>query len=134
MLMKASVNDDIVNSVVGDLNSALGAGAVLQCWDGTVPPDMSTGDSGTMIAECACSNPVFGSAVAGVTSANSITDDTDTAAGTITYWRMKTSGGVPILQWTEGVDFITDDPTFALHDTCHIVGIDITITVTPPDS
>jgi len=134
MLMNSTIADDIMGSVVGDLNSFFGSGAVLQAWDGTPPSSIGGGDAGSMIAECPCSNPVFAAVSAGTSSANTITDDTDTAAGTVTYWRMKTSGGVVGLQWTEGIDFITDDPTFALHDTCHIVSIVLTLTVTPPDS
>jgi len=134
MLMNSSVAAATMGSIVGNLNSALGAGAVLQAWDGTPPASISTGDAGSMIVECPCSNPVFAAVSGGVSSANTITDDSDTAAGTVTYWRMKDSGGVVVLQWTEGVDFITDDPNFALHDTCHIVSVDLTLTVTPPDS
>lgn len=134
MLMNSTCADDTRGGVVGALNSLAGSGAVLQAWDGTPPATIGTADSGSMIVECACSNPVFAAVVGGITSANTITDDTDTAAGTVTYWRLKNSGGVVVLQWEEGVDFITDNPTFLLHDTCHIVGIDITITVTPPDS
>lgn len=134
MLMNATIADDDRGSAVGNINSLAGAGAVLQAWDGTPPATIGDADSGSMIVECACSNPVFGAVSGGITSANTITDDSDTGAGTVTYWRLKNSGGTVVLQWTEGVDFITDNPTFALHDTCHIVGIDITITVTPADS
>jgi len=134
MLMNSSVADAIVNSCVGGLNTALGSGAVLQAWDGTPPASIGSGDAGSMVVECACSSTVFAAASGGVSSANTITDDSDTGAGTLQYWRMKTSGGVTILQWEEGVDFITDDPTFALHDTCAITTLDISIAVSPADS
>jgi len=134
MLMNTSVGTATQGSTVGNINSDLGAGAVLQAWDGTPPAAIGDADTGSMIVECPLSNPVFGAVSGGVSSANTITDDTDTGAGTVTYWRMKSSGGVVILQWTEGDDFITDDPNFALHDTCHIVSVDLTLTVTPPDS
>jgi hypothetical protein len=134
MLMNASLASNMIAAMHAELNTLIGSGAVIQCWDGTPPASISAGDAGSMIAECGCSSPAFGSVSAGVANLSPSTDDTNTAAGTVQYWRLKQSGGTTVLQWNEGVDFITDDPAFLSGDTCHIVDIELTYTVTPPDS
>jgi len=134
MIMNSALASNMIAAMHDELNTIAGSGAVIQCWDGTPPASIGAGDSGSMIAEMGCSTPAFGAVVAGVADLSTTTDDTNTGAGVVQYWRMKQSGGSTMLQWTEGVDFITDDPTFDSGDTCHISLLEITYTVTPPDS
>lgn len=135
MIMNSSLAANMITAMHAEVNALLGAAAVIQCWDGTPPPTIGSSDAGTMIAEIACSNPAFNAVVAGVAPVNTTTDDTNTAAGTVAYWRMRQStAGTTIFQWTEGVDFVTDDPAFGAGDTCHIGTLDLTYTITPPDA
>ncbi len=134
MIMKSGTADLMMDAMNTVLNTALGAAPTIECWDGTPPAAIGDADAGTRIASIACSNPAFGAVVAGVATLDATTDDTSTVAGTVQYWRMKKGGTQTILQWTEGVDFITDDPAFDNGDTCHISLLEITYTVTPPDS
>lgn len=134
MIMNAALASNMITAMHAEMNAILGVGAVVQAWDGTPPANISAGDSGSMIVECGCSNPVFNAVSGGVATLNTTTDDTSTGAGTVQYWRMKQSGGGTILQWTEGVDFVTDDPVFGSGDECHINGIDLTYTISPPDA
>jgi hypothetical protein len=47
---------------------------------------------------------------------------------------MLDSSAGTIFQWTEGADFVTDDPAFASGDTCHLVDITLAFTINPPDA
>jgi hypothetical protein len=135
MIMQAALNATMRQSLLDDLNAALGATAVLQMWSGTPPATIADADAGTMIAEFECSDTVFGALVGDLSQANAIMDNLDTDSGSPSYWRLKTAtGGSTILQWTEGVDFITDDPTFDAGDTCHIEVLEITFSIGPPDA
>jgi len=132
--MRAVLADAMITAMHAEMNSALGSTATLKGRDGTVPASIGAGDTGSVIADIALGNPVFLPVSGGSASLNGSTDDTNTAAGTVTYWRMYDSSANPVLQWTEGADFVTDNPIFASGDTCHIVDITIVYTVTPPDS
>jgi len=116
------------------VNSELGATAVLEGWDGTPPADIDDADAGSMIVNFSMANPVLLALSGDVASANPPSNDTDTGAGTVQYWRMKTgTGGNTIFQWTEGDDFVTDNPTFALHDECALSSLIFTFQALPDD-
>jgi len=134
-MMRDDLHATMATSMLNDINTACGSTAVLQLWDGTPPATCEDSDAGTMIAELPCSASVFGTLTGFNSTANPITDDTDTVAGTAAYWRLKTgTSGDTVFQWTEGTDFITDDPVFADGDTCSVTFLELTFTITPPDS
>jgi hypothetical protein len=132
--MKATLADSMMDEMRNVINSALGSTATLKGRDGTVPASIGAGDSGSVIANIALGNPVFLGVSGGSCGLNGSTDDTNTGAGTVTYWRMYDSSVGTIFQWTEGADFVTDDPSFASGDTCHIVDITLAFTISPPDA
>ena len=86
----------------------LSTNALLKIYDGTVPSDAGTALSGqTQLAELAMASNAFGNATDGggfaLATAAAIADDASAdAAGTPTFFRMTTSGGVAILQGTAG--------------------------------
>jgi len=134
MLMNAALNANMITAMHAELNALCGSGSVVQARDGTVPTSIGGGDTGSLIAEIALTNPAFLTVSGGSAGLNGSTDDTNTGAGTVTYWRLKQSGGTTIFQWVEGDDMVTDDPAFASGDTCHLVDITIAYIVTPPDA
>lgn len=125
----------MIQHMLDDLNAELGTVAVLEVWTGTPPASVGDSDAGIMIAQLAAGNPVFGTLAGDVSDAAAFTPDTDCSAGVPSYWRLKNgSGGSTVLQWTEGDDFVTDDPDFDDGDTCSILSLAITFDVTPPGS
>jgi hypothetical protein len=133
MLMAAVIASEMQDAMVDALNTHLAGAAVLQGWTGSVPNSLSDGDTGTKVAELACSNPVFADQVGGLSAANAIADDDDCVAGTVTYWRLKNGSGDALIQMSEGVDIITDNPVFNDGDTAHVDSLEMTLTVGPPD-
>jgi hypothetical protein len=133
MLMQAALNAAIMTAVYDEINGALGGGAKLQAWSGDVPASIEDSETDAMIAECACGSPVFGTLTPPTAPANAIVDDSDTAAGTVSYYRMKTSSDVTIFQWTESEDFNTDDDDFDAGDTLVIDSLVLTFVIQPPD-
>lgn len=134
MLMLGTLADSMIDAMHAELNTLLGATAKLRGRDGSVPASVADADTGSQICRINLGNPVFNAVSGGTAGLNGSTDDTATAAGTITYWRMYASTGEIVLQWTEGADFVTDDPTFGSGDTCHIIDITLAYTVNPPES
>lgn len=134
MLMQATLAADMADALRDQIVATLGATSKLQAWDGTPPASIGAGDAGTKVAEIAMNGTPFGAVVAFICQSNSTTDDTATVAGTVQYWRLKDSGGNTIFQWTEGVDMVTDDPTFGSGDTCHLVDLTMGFSITPLDS
>jgi hypothetical protein len=88
---------------VVDLVDVGGAGS-LRIYDGTPPADANASLSGnTLLAQLPLSNPAFGSAAAGVATANAITQDSAADnTGTATFFRVLSGGGLVIMQGSVG--------------------------------
>lgn len=134
MFMVSGLAVEMGNQMGEAVNTICGSAAVLQGWTGTPPADITDPDDGSQIINIALNNPAFGTVSSMTQNLNGSTDDTDTEAGTVTYWRLKTSGGTTVFQWTEGDGFLTDDPVFADGDTCHLVNIALGFNITPGEN
>ena len=61
-------------------------------WDGALPASADTAPAGTLLASCACSNPIAAAASGGVLTMSAISDDTNAnATGTPTFFRIATT-------------------------------------------
>jgi len=106
MLIAQSLIDQVTLDMLTELNSQLAGVPVIQFWNGTMPTTPEDPDTGTLIAELACSGTVWGTLAGNVTTMNSVTPGTCVADGDIDYVRLKpTSGGACIVQWEVGADF-----------------------------
>lgn len=92
--MAISYQDTVRNSRMGNITTALGSTAYLEIFTGS-PPGKTAGtfnsDTGTKLASLPMSNPVAGSASAGVLTFSAITSESALASGTPGYARMKTA-------------------------------------------
>lgn len=71
---------------------------VIKIFDGTQPVNANTALSGnTLLATLTFGNPAFGSAAAGVLTANAITSGTAVATGTATFARVYESDGTTVV-------------------------------------
>jgi hypothetical protein len=86
-----SLNTQLTNLWVNtqaDQAGALLNGGIINVYTGTQPATGDTALSGnTLLVTLTFSNPAFGSAVAGVLTANAITSGTAVATGTATWFR-----------------------------------------------
>lgn len=93
--MTTRVADDVREDIADIISTALGSGAFIRVYTGTLPTDLDpTGD--TLLAEFALTNPAAAAAVAGVATFDFDPDLSDTvlATGTPGYWLGVTSGSV----------------------------------------
>jgi hypothetical protein len=85
------------NNNMADISTDLGATSYLLVYTGAVPATCATAASGTLLASLPCS-ATFGTASAGVLTANAITTAAAAAGGTAGYWRLcTTSGGTTVV-------------------------------------
>lgn len=135
MQWAASFKTSITSAVVTEFNTALGTGALVKFWSGTVPANTTDPDPGVQIASCPMNSTPFAPPSGGTTTANALTDDTATGTGTVQCFRMYDSSAVCIAQGTSGdggtEDFVWDNATFAGGDTAHVATLQVVISVTP---
>jgi hypothetical protein len=104
--MALSYQDAVRNTRLNAITTALSTTAYLEVFTGA--PAGKTGgtfnaDPGTKLASLACSNPVAGSASAGLLTFSSITSGTGLASGTPASFRLKTAAsGSPSTVIVEG--------------------------------
>jgi hypothetical protein len=104
--MSLSYQDTVRNTRLAEVVTALGTTAYLEIFTG--PPAGKTSgtfnaDPGTKLASLACSNPVAGSASAGLLTFSAITSATGLASGTPASFRLKTAAsGAPSTVIIEG--------------------------------
>ena len=86
------------------VDTACGATATIRVYDGTRPTDPDTALSGnTLLAELACSNPVFGASSSGVITADTITDDSSADNTGTPTWATIHDGTNRIVDFSAGV-------------------------------
>lgn len=83
------------------------------------------------VAECALNATAFGAASSGTATANAISDDTNTTAGTIAHAHIRTSADASLIIATCGIaasgePFILSNLTFGNGDTLEVDSLTIT--------
>jgi len=84
-----------------------------------------------MIVECALASVPCAGASGNVFNFQTIAQGVAVAAGDITYFRMKETGGDVVLQGTcslTSADIVFDDLSFSVSDTCDVTSIAVTVT------
>jgi hypothetical protein len=93
------------NKALDDLTTSLGTSAVFVIYAGTQPADASsaTTAANTVVASLAFpSTNAFGSAAAGVLTANTITSDSSAAGGTASWFSIQASTGARYVDGSVG--------------------------------
>lgn len=119
--LSAAAKNAAVNAVTALINTG-GAGK-LQIGTGT------PSSFGSVLASLALSGTAFGAASGGTATANAITSDTDTAAGTATAFRIIDGALATVLSGTvgtSGADIIFNSTSFTLHGTCSVSSLTLT--------
>jgi hypothetical protein len=114
-----------VNAEGDSLNAAGYNGGKLQVYDGTQP---TTADDAVTtqvkLIEWTLPNPCFGSTVAGVLTANAISDVTAIASGVAAWYRCVSSGGTKLQDGSVGAggtfDLVLDTTTITVGVTQHV--------------
>lgn len=101
MALNPKFSNTCVNAKANAIGDALNTGYI-RIYDGSQPADADTAVSGqTLLAELRFAADAFGAAVAGVITANAITDDASAnATGTATWARVLASDGTTV--WFDG--------------------------------
>jgi len=89
---------------------------------------MTSGD--VEVATLACSNPAFGSAVAGVATANAISSDTNATGGTAALFKFQDLDNVEVLRGTvatTGGDLTMSSLTIGAGSTVQVSGYTVTM-------
>jgi hypothetical protein len=95
-----SLSDTTANAQANAAAALLNSGTI-QIYSGTQPVNANTALSGnTLLVTLTLANPAFGAAVAGVITANTITNGTAVATGTATFARWLESNGTTVV-WDE---------------------------------
>lgn len=105
--MAISISAALASTMVGDVNTAINAGAAagtLKVYTGSKPATVATGVTGTLLATFTLADPAIGSATAGVADWDFDPDPSTTVAadGTAGYFRVADSDGVAVMDGTCG--------------------------------
>lgn len=97
------ISSAAANAAANAVTALLNAGS-LRIYSGTKPATPDDALSGnTLLAQLTFGNPAFGSASAGVATANALTEDSSAdATGTASFFRAHNSSGTAVLQGTVG--------------------------------
>lgn len=118
--MTLLVSQAAAHGMLDAIETDLGASPVLTMLSGAPPATLAAADSGTLIATVAMAADAFAAAAAWEKAIpGTISDLSADAAGTLGYWRIKTSGAVTKLSGTitatgGGGDMTVDNVTVTL--------------------
>lgn len=103
--MGTSIRTATRNARIDEVNTALGAGALIRLYTTPVPADANAAATGVLLAELVCNAAGFGTSSGGTLTANPVAgqsyiarDSLADAGGTIGYARLCDSAGNCILQ------------------------------------
>lgn len=97
--MAVQMSAALRNSRQDAITTALGASALLRLYSGTKPANVAAAITGTLLAELVCNATFAPGAASGVLTLNAIANDTNAdATGTVTHYRLLTSGATAHMQ------------------------------------
>jgi hypothetical protein len=95
-----------------DLNTRIGASALIRIYDGTQPAGPGTAvTTQTLLATFTGNAAGFGTVSGGVLTASAVASTTAAASGAATWFRILTSGGTAVIDGTAGLAADGDDMT-----------------------
>lgn len=117
-------------NAVADISTQVGGTGYLLIYTGAAPANCATAASGTLLASLPCS-ATFGTASAGVLTANAITSASAAATGTAGYWRLCTaSNGTTVIAQgtvgTSGADLNLNSTSISSGQTVSVTSFTIT--------
>lgn len=130
MALQTRVTDAARNAAVDAITALINAGAapgVVEIRSGTQPADADDADVGTLLASVTLNDPAFGASSAGTATADiapEIIDASADATGTATWFRVKDSNGVKVLDGSCG----TSSADMILNTTSLVAGVAFEIT------
>ena len=127
MSKNTQVSDTGVNAEANAFATLFNSGTI-NIYSGTQPANANTALSGnTLLCTLTFGNPAFGSASAGVITANAITSGTAAATGTASFFRCLKSDATTVLM--DGTcDISANTPNLVLPTTSIVSGVTISVT------
>ena len=111
------------------LTTDIGANAQIIIYTGSMPANVGTAATGTLLVQFAGNAGGFGSASAGVLTAAAVANATAAGSGTAGYFRINTSGGTAVVQGTvgtSGTDMIVTNTSINSGQTCTFTSLTVT--------
>jgi len=111
------------------LATDIGANAQIIIYTGSMPANVGTVATGTLLVQFAGNAGGFGSASAGVLTASAVANATASGTGTAGYFRINTSGGTAVVQGTvgtSGADMIVTNTSINSGQTCTFTSLTVT--------
>jgi hypothetical protein len=119
-------------NATAQLNTDIGANAVIKIFTGTPPANAATADTGTLLVTFAGNAGGFGTASAGVLTASAVASATAGGTGTAGYFRIYPSAATTtnaVVQGTvaaSGADMIVTNISIATGQTCNFTSLTVT--------
>jgi hypothetical protein len=135
MQLSDAVTADAQDAYGTSFNTVMTPVCVLEFFDGTLPADTTDPDDGTMVVSCDLSDPPGTMTTALQYTFDAISVGTAVANGTVSYWRLKDSGGTVHMQGTVGLtgtDIELDDVDFVIADTLTMASLVIRLSTVYP--
>lgn len=111
------------------LNTDIGTSAQIIIYTGSMPANVGTAPTGTLLVQFAGNAGGFGSASSGVLTAAAVANANASATGTAGYFRINTSGGTAVVQGTcgtSGADMILTNTSITSGQTCTFTSLTVT--------
>ena len=119
-------------NAMSQLNTDIGANAVIKVWTGTIPANCGTADTGTLLVTFAGNAGGFGTASNGVLTASAVASANAGNTGTAGYFRIYPSAATStnaVVQGTCGLsaaDMILTNTSITSGQTCNFTSLTVT--------
>ena len=121
-------------NAMSQLNTDIGANAVIKIWTGAAPANCGTADSGTLFVTFAGNAGGFGVAAAQVLTASAVASANAGAAGTAGYFRIYPSAATNVNAVVQGTvtatggggDMVVTNTNIANGQTCNFTSLTVT--------
>lgn len=116
-------------NAMSQLNTDIGTNAQIIIYTGSMPANVGTAPTGTLLVQWAGNATAFGSAAAGVLTANAVASANASGTGIAGYFRINTSGGTAVVQGTvgtSGADMIVTNTSINSGQACNFNSLTVT--------
>ena len=119
-------------NAMSQLNTDIGANAVIKIFTGSAPANCGTADTGTLLVQFAGNAGGFGTAASQVLTASAVASVTASGTGTAGYFRIypsaatSTNAVVQGTVGTSGTDMIVTNASIASGQTCNFTSLTVT--------
>lgn len=116
-------------NAMSQLNTDIGTNAQIIIYTGTIPANVGTAPTGTLLVQFAGNATSFGTAAAAVLTANAVAGVNASGTGVAGYFRINTSAGTAVVQGTvgtSGTDMIVTNTNIATGQACTFTSLTVT--------